>query len=682
LDETPEEAVAILEQAIHNSQLPQERLAEVALSLSQALMKQGQFAKAAQHLNQTIADSAAIPGFDTAGAYHLLSEAYRHLNQPRLRSESLEGALAHLPQSADELLRARLHAELAALAASDDQEKAVREYQEAASLFEKWDSPQEQFNALLGAATLLVAKRHEDALPLTERALLIAEELDISLAPSGQGEQPSRAYEHLQQAIEVALLVALADYSARKERTSITSILDWSTRRKVAQLLPFLATNLGFERCTELPQLQREETRLVRQAAGLLQQLAQLPRTETPHKAFTGQHDELRSQLTDLLNKLDVNRNVAAAACADPGQTLPPRNYKILDKLIAIMPPDRRWVLLNYDVLLAQNRIIVTMTDHVGRHGSYALPVSPDLPSIISKFQAARETNELPSTVELQDLGAYLYRSLVPGRLARDLETHPYGYLQIVPDVYLNQIPFELIFDGRDYWGLKYPMSWAPDLFFLESALKTQALAPSVAPSLLLGVNTSPDKLLKRRRTPDETAKAFLAALRTSPATGEPLLLVGSEFNRERLAAALEQPRTLILFFTPTSIHHRKGEIALLQPDSLRAIELGTTFVFPGAPILILNECAQLDTRENGLSLAAFLRCLIAAGATSVVFSRWLPDSSLQPQFTGELGKRLGEGDPISLALMHARRKLASLEPSPQSWISYTLCGNPFPSLS
>lgn len=682
IDEAPDEAVTVLEQAIHNSQLPQERRAEVALSLSKALMKQGQFAKAAQQLNQTIADSVPLPGFDTAGAYYLLSEAYRHLNQSRLRKESLEGALAHLPQSADELFRARLHVELGALAASDDQENAIQEYQEAASLFEKWDSPQEQFNALLDAATLLVSRRHEEALPLIEKSLMIAEELDIEPARFSQGEQPPRSHEHLQQAIEVALLVALAEYGVRKERTSIANIMDWSTRRKVAQLLPFMASNLGFERCTELPQLQQEEARLVQQAAGLLQQLARLPRAEASRKVFTTRRAELRSQLTDLLNKLDVNRNVAAAACADPGQTLPPRNYKILDKLMAITLPDRRWVLLNYDVLLARNRIIVTMTDHVGRHSSYGLQVPPDLPSIIGKFQAAREANELPSTVELQDLGAYLFRSLVPGKLARDLEAHPYGYLQIVPDAHLNQIPFELLFDGRDYWGLKYPMSWAPDPFFLESALKTQALAPTAAPSLLLGVNTDPDERLKTKRTADETARAFLAAVRTSPASSEAPVLVGPEFNRERLSAALEQPRTLIFLITPTTLHHRKGEIALLQPDSLRVIELGTTFAFLGAPILVLTECTQLDTREDGLSLAAFLRCLMAAGATSVVFSRWLPNPSLQPQFAAELGKRLSEGDPISLALMHARRKLASLQPSPQSWIPYTLCGNPFPSLS
>jgi tetratricopeptide (TPR) repeat protein len=682
LDETPDEAVAILEEAVHAPHLSQERRAEVALSLSKALMKQGQFAKAAQHLNQTLADSATLPGFDTAGAYHLLSDAYRHLNQPRLRCEALEGALANLPQSADELFRARLHVELAALAAPDDAEKAIHEYQEAASLYEKWDLPQEQFNALLGAAALLVARRYDEALPLAERALTIAEELDISPASSRQREQPPHTYEHLQQAVEVALIVALAEYSVRKERTSIASIMDWSTRRKVAQLLPFLPANLGFERCSELPQLQQEEARLIRQAADLLQQLAQLPRTEASQKAFTSRRAELRGRLTDSLDRLDVNRNVAAAACADPGLTLPPRNYRILDKLLAITPPDRRWVLLNYDVLPTQNRIIVTMADHVGRHGCYALPVSPDLPSIINKFQSAREANELPSTEELQDLGAYLYRSLIPGRLARDIETHPYGYLQIVPDAHLSQIPFELIFDGRDYWGLKYPMSWAPDSFFLESALKTQALAPSTGSSPLLGVNTKSDERLKRERKPDETAKSFLAALRTSPAASEPLVLDGPDFNRERLAVALEQPRTLIFLVTPTSIHHRKGEIALRPPDSLRAIELGSTFAFSGAPILILNECTQLDTKENSLSLAAFLRCLVAAGATSVVFSRWLPNPSLQPQFAAELGKRLGGGEPISLALMNARRKLASLEPSPENWIPYTLCGNPFPSLS
>jgi tetratricopeptide (TPR) repeat protein len=682
IDQAPEEAVRTLEHAIHSSQLPQERRAEVAVSLSKALLKQGQFAKAAQQLNQTIADGAALPGFDTAGAYYLLSEAYRHLQQPRLRKGSLEGALAHLPQSADELFRARLHAELGALIASDDQEKAIQEYQEAATLFDKLDSPQEESNALLEAATLLTSLRHEEAKPLVEKALMIAEELDLEPAQGTQHEQPSASYPHLQRAVEVALLVALADYGVGRERTSIADILDWSTRRKVAQLLPFLPPNLGFGRCADLPQLRQEETRLVQQTTTLLQTRAQLPRSEAAQKVSGNRRTELRSQLADLLNKLDVNRNVAAAACADPGRTLPPRNYRVLDKLMAIMPPDRRWVILNYDVLVERSRIIVTMIDHVGRHGSYALQISPDLPSIVGKFQAARTAEELPAAGELKDLGGYLYRSLVPGKLARDLETHPYGYLQILSDASLNQIPFELMFDGRDYWGLKYPMSWAPDSFFLESTLKTQALAPSATPSLLSAVNTTPDEWFKRRRTAKETAKAFLAAVRTSPAANEAPMLVGAEFNRDRLSEALNQPRKLVFLLTPTTMHHRKGEIALLQPDSLRALELGTTFGFSGAPILILNECVQLEASEDGHSLVAFLRCLTAAGATSVVFTRWLPTPSLQPQFAAELGKRLGDGDPISLALMHARRKLSSLQPSPQSWIPYTLCGNPFPSLS
>jgi len=681
IDESPEEAVALLERAIHNTRLPQERRGEVALSLSRALMKQGQFAKAAQQLNQTIADSALLSSFDIGGAYYLLSEAYRQLNQPRLRKESLEGALTHLPQSADELFRARLHAELGALAAPDDQERAIQEYREAARLFENCDSPQEQFNALLNAATLLVSKGQEEALPLAEKALRIAEELDIGPTQPIQREQPS-THENLQQAIELALIVALAEYGVRKERSSIANIIDWSTRRKVAKLLALLPSNLGFERCSELSQLQQEEAHLIQQAANLLQQLAQVPRTVGPQKGFTDRRAELRSQLADLLNKLDVNRNVAAAACADPGRILPPRSYKMLDKLVAMMPPDRRWVLLNYDYPPARNRIIVTMADHVGRHSSYGLQISPDLPSIIGKFQNAREAAELPSTVELQDLGSYLYRSLVPGKLARELEAHPYGYFQIVPDSALNQVPFELVFDGRDYWGLKYPMSWVPDAFFFETALKTQALAPTAEPSLLLGVNTNPDERLKRKRSADETARAFLTAVRASPAANEAPVLVGQDFNRERLSAVLDQPRTLIFFLTPATIHHRKGEIALLQPDSLRAVELGTTFAFPGAPILVLNECSQLDIHEDGLSLAAFLRCLLAAGATSIVFSRWLPNPSLQPQFAAELGKRLSDGDPISLALMHARAKLASLQPSPQSWLPYTLCGNPFPSLS
>lgn len=675
--QSPEQVKGTLEQAIHDEQLPMELRAEAALNLGLVLMRSAEYTEAAQYLSQAIKEFRDEPCFDISGAYYQLAEAYHNLEKPSLRKDALKGALSTLGPSNDEKLQGRVYFELAPLVEAEDSAKALDYYEKAARIFSEAEHPEEYYQTLLRQANLLTDSAEiTDILKIIDQAIVIGEELDIPTDFSS--ENLPLSWNRMQHALEEAILIATHYYQKQNDRMIVDKVIDWSSPRKIAKLQPYLADNLGFERCVDLPKLLQEETNLLTQISVLRQQLAQLSPKSLPQDEYKSRQKELRAELTESLEKMNVNRNVIAAACPDPGRGMLPSDYKMPQKLVTLMPPDRRWILINYDVLLEKQRIVVTTLDHVGRHSIHTLPITPDLASVVQSLQAIKNSQELPPIADLRDIASFLYRSLIPSRLERELQSHNYGFLQFITDGFLNNVPFELVFDGKEYWGLKYPMAWAPDFQFFESTLKTKALAQTGVPSVVLGVNLSSEEQASRREVAEEIAKSFLASVPTRQGVTEPIVLFGSDFTRTLLSSNLEQPRSLLYFSTPTTLHHRKGEIPLQQPDSLRVIEIGVTTLFKGAPILVLDNSMRMDPIENGMSLAGFLRHLVTAGSPSIVFTRWRPERKLQPTFTQNLIRQLYGGDPIAVAMLHTRRKLASIGPPLHSWLSYSLCGNPF----
>jgi tetratricopeptide (TPR) repeat protein len=675
-----ERVQGLLENAIHNEQLPTELRAEAAISLGLVFMKTNRYSEAAQFFSQAIKDFGEEPVFDRNGAYLQLAEAYRQLGKPSLQKAALLGALEALGTQGDAKIEAKIFFELAPLIEAEDTPKALEYYKKAAAIFSEGEYPKEHFQTLLRLASLEADSSDFESVSQTiTKAIALGEELDIPV--NFTPEMLPLPWKHVETALIEAIHLGAQKYPIHNDQRIVDKIIDWSSPRKVAHLHPFLTNNLGFERCNELSKLMQEETALLKRASDLKRQLSQLSPKGTPEEEYRSRRNALRTELNEIMEKINVNRNVIAAACPDPGRGMIPQNYKMLQKLSALIPADRRWILVNYDVLPKQHRIIVSTLDHVGRHNLHTLPIAPDLPSVVQSLQNIRNSNELPSMADLKDMASFLYRSLIPSRLERELETHSYGFLQFVTDGFLNNVPFELIFDGKEYWGLKYPMSWVPDFQFFESTLKTKALAQTGPTSVILGVKVNQEAKSSRRELAEEITKSFLGAIPTRQGVSEPIVLFGRDFTRNLLTTNTDQPRSLLFLSTQTSIHHRKGEVPLQSPDSLRIIEIGVTTYLKGAPILILDNCMRLEPDNEGLEQAGFLRHLVSAGSPSIVFSRWRPQEQFQPAFTQAIVRHLFEGDPIAVALMHSRRKLASRGPSPHSWLSYSLCGNPFTSL-
>ncbi|MFX1318101.1 MAG: tetratricopeptide repeat protein [Promethearchaeota archaeon] len=676
----PEQLKAVFEKAIHDEQLPTALRAEAAVSLGLILMKTADYSEAAQYLSQAIRDFGEVPGFEVGKAYLQLAESYKELGKPSLQREALQGAIEALGPQGDNRTKAKLLFELAPLIEAEDPVKALEYYEKSSEIFRDGEYLQEYYQALLRQASLLgETSDFESASQIISKTIALGKELDIPL--KFEADMLPLPWEHVNAALAEAIFIGAHQYTKHQEQTIIDQIIDWSGPRKVAYIHPFLTSNLGYERCSELSKLLTEEAKLLKRASDIRRELRQLLPRGIPEVEYQSRRNALHSELSEIFEQIEVNRNVIAAACPDPGRGMIPQDYKMLQKLSALMPPDRRWLIINFDLLLEKQKLFVTTLDHVGRHNLHTIPISADLPSVIQSLQAMKTSKEFPSMADLKDMASFLYRSLIPTRLERELENNKYGFLQFVTDGFLNNVPFELIFDGKEYWGLKYPMAWVPDFQFFESTLKTKALAQASSSSVLLGVNVDSEQQPSRKEFAEEIANSFLAAVPTRQGVSEPVVLFGRDFTRSLLKVNIDSPRSLLYFSTPTTLHPRKGEIALQHPDTLRVIEIGVTTNFKGAPILILDDCVRPEPTEDGLELAGFLRHLVSAGSPSIVFTRWRPEEQLQAVFTQGIVRQLFEGDPIGVALMHTRRRLASRGPSPHSWLCYSLCGNPFPTL-
>ncbi|MFX1475586.1 MAG: tetratricopeptide repeat protein [Promethearchaeota archaeon] len=673
IDAPQEEALTVLEEAFRDKFLPKQQRMEIALSLGTALAKQERFVEAVQYLSQVVKDYDNQPDYDKAKTYYQLSDVYRRLNQPEQRRDALEKALASLPQSIDELLQAKILHQLALLIAKEETEKACKYYLLAAKIFEEQDIPSELFEALLGGTTLLVKlRRTKLALQLAEQALTLADELSITMR---ELDSQTQGFIHLCRAAEVALFAASVHFENHAKQEIIRKMLNWSSRRKSAIILPFLQEKLGCKRCKDLPILLQEEARLIKQAKVLQQKLAQLKPQE-----FAQQRGELRQQLDNLLAQINENRDMVAEACIDPGKTLPPKDSKILPKVLAMMPQDHKWLLINYDILQKQKKISVAWIDHRGHFGSSLLPLTDGLTAVVSRLRTIQEPEALPSPEQLQKVGTQLFRFLIPTQLAKELRAATYDFVHLVTDDFLHHLPFEIIFDGMQYWGLKYAVSWTPDMIFLENSMRGHSNVTSS--TVVLGVKTSYEKHKSGRHIAEEITKTFLASVPISHEhIGEPVVLFGRDFTRDLLIEACDQSCKLLFLSTPTVIHHRKGEIALKHPDSLRAVELGTTTNINGAPALVLDYCIQAEPREDGLSLTAFLRCLKAAGATATIFTRWPPNPNTRAFFAATIATQLHEGKSLAEALQQARQTISIKDTTSNSWLTYTLCGNPYSTL-
>ena len=283
-----------------------------------------------------------------------------------------------------------------------------------------------------------------------------------------------------------------------------------------------------------------------------------------------------------------------------------------------------------------------------------------------------RSPESLTFAQEAQARGQVLYRTLVPPRLREKLRTVT-GPLLISTSLY--GLPWELLHDGEEFWGLRYGLGkrLVLDRPLLAGATPRMRARPR---ALVIGSDPRGDLPFVRQEVEGicETLEPF----------ADIVCVVDRLASFETVAAYLGEGFDLIHYCGHIVTGADTGPALLLadgRPLSPAVIEPNVA----GRPLVFLNACASARERQGPPSgeweatVSSVAYAFLFGGAVAVVGT--LADVSDRHAATlaEAFYRRVLEPTPIGEALRAAR---AECRRNPESagsptWLSFVLYGNP-----
>lgn len=465
---------------------------------------------------------------------------------------------------------------------------------------------------------------------------------------------------------------------------------------------------------------------------------------EITQSEFSSNIEDMKRKLRALYKKVKELRFEVSVRCADLGSTPLSRKYEVLKRALEVFPTDEKWCILEFAILIVArekriedaamldidqsishipltNKMVVFLVDQDGhiKHKVHDVDLE-DVWKLAEHCRSIFRKLHIPTTKrseinkELDTLSKILYATLVPEEIGeavkKCLKTREdeNKHLIIVPDKFLNWVPFELLFDGDGYWGLKYAIStdFSLDLARLcvqkrrEMARKLKAGAELKDSSYFLlvknplfdldvaekGVDNIVEMLKKKGIQydvlPHKKATQLAFANRV---TKKPLSVLHYVGHAKFMGA--DPALSHLLLHTGKkgeckACYQRKKEGHVVDP--LPATEFIQRVKFKGSPIVYLSACETgIADVEPGDEMFGLVRALMYAGATTLILSRWGVLEMPARIFAIEFYKHLLEGESTAVALRNARkivykRKRCSFI----DWASFSLQGDPFRTLT
>lgn len=247
-------------------------------------------------------------------------------------------------------------------------------------------------------------------------------------------------------------------------------------------------------------------------------------------------------------------------------------------------------------------------------------------------------------------------------RLIAPLRDHLQGrHLVIVPHGALHYLPFQALYDGRQYLMDQFAISYAPNATVYRLCQQTRPSAATGSAVLALADAYAPHI----RREAEEVASVLPAAR----------LYLGEEASASRLREAGADARFLHVathgFFRRdnpmlSAVRLSGGDLTLADLYSLRV----------DADLVTLSGCGTgLSAVVGGDELVGLVRGLLYAGARSVLLTLWQVDDYSTAEFMGRFYQRLVAGASRADALNDAMRLVRDRFPHPYYWAPFVLIG-------
>lgn len=274
---------------------------------------------------------------------------------------------------------------------------------------------------------------------------------------------------------------------------------------------------------------------------------------------------------------------------------------------------------------------------------------------------------------ELKDLGLLLYDNLVPEGIRLILREHC-GPLYLWTEV--SSIPWEILHDGDQYWGAKYPMG-RRIIASVPLRFPIRRKAAKNFSILVVAANPNGDLIWV-----DEEAESIVSSLDED---AEICVLSGSRATPIEVIRELRKGTHTIIHYCGHAISDTvtgEGSLLLAENSTLPSSTIRANL--KGNPVVFLNACQSArgcpETELSGLwtgLTASLADGFLVGGASGVIGTLADVGDWEGREFAKEFYKNILSGLGIGGAIRSTRLQFLNHSPDNPIWSAFVLFGSP-----
>jgi tetratricopeptide (TPR) repeat protein len=466
-------------------------------------------------------------------------------------------------------------------------------------------------------------------------------------------------------------------YMKKNDIERSINTLDYSKNRELTDML-FCAEALRVN-----PEYGPKFNELIQQKSELKNQIDiyESWKNEITRAKAIFKENEIVEKIKILENKIDVvmrRYNEVSNKIQkfyDKVSGLKPKDYNILSNALNVLEKENNWLVMEYLIMPYKSEIVVFFIDKNG-----PLPVSEkydrrELNSLINKYVKAifaSKENFKESGKKMKEISSEFYNVLFPGKIDEHFKkiTSKVEDLMIIPHKYqLHMVPWEILFDGEDYFGVKYSISKNFSLDLGISAINKEG---SSGESALLVKNPKMDLDWADKEVDEikEMLKGYC----------KPIMIEHKNATTKNFRDKIENHLNVLHFSGHGYFAANPGLSGLIFNDNSLTANTLSGLKFKGSPIVSLSACETgITPPVGGDELMGLIRGFITAGSPSIVSTNWRVYDKSACDLMVEFYKNVLDKKPIGMALRDARKCVYDrYNGEILHWGAYTLYGDQF----
>jgi hypothetical protein len=345
-------------------------------------------------------------------------------------------------------------------------------------------------------------------------------------------------------------------------------------------------------------------------------------------------------------------------------------------------------------IVVQDRKYFLEAVDRVGgsAYSSLRSNLTRDAAPPNAKVGAAPATEPAARLTELQEMGAILYKLLLPDRMKEELGQHPLAQLTITTNDL--ELPWELMYTGEpgrsgDFLALERPVCRMPvgrsrgrqsaDLGDRPTSRRV-ALIASVGHPKLADARREVEQIRDRlKETWKDQVEVDLLITDTDIAPS------GAQFRRMLLAGSYD-----IVHYAGHAAFDvaRPDQSGLLLDDGEVCFAQKIQRLLQGHPLVFLNACetARLTEPEErrppegtyeGDPREGLASAFVYGGALACIGAMWPVSDTVAADFAVAFYGHVLDGQPLGRAMLQARTHTAEAFPDDPSWAAFVLYGDP-----